>query len=180
MIQFDIQKRLVLCLITDIPEKLIMLNLNYKEDIAMTLARRSDNFLPSFFDRFLNSDLMDWNLTNFSSTNTTLPAVNVKETDDDYIIEVAAPGMKKKDFKVNFQNNVLTISSEKEEEKKEQEDNYTRREFCYQSFQRSFSVPGYDVDSEKIAASYADGILSVKLPKREEVKPKPAREIKIA
>ena len=146
----------------------------------MTLARRSDSFLPSLFDRFFNSDLMDWNLTNFSSTNTTLPAVNVKETQDDYILELAAPGMSKKDFKVNFQNNVLTVSSEKQEERDEKDDNYTRREFCYQSFQRSFTVPGHDVDSDKINASYADGILSVTLHKREEVKPKPAREIKIS
>jgi len=146
----------------------------------MTLARRNENFLPSFFDRFFNNDLMDWNLSNFSSTNTSLPAVNVKETDDDYILEVAAPGMSKKDFKINFQNNVLTISSEKEDKKEEKEDNYTRREFCYQSFQRSFTVPGYDVDSEKISASYNEGILNIKLPKREEVKPKPAREIKIS
>jgi HSP20 family protein len=145
----------------------------------MTLARRNENFLPSFFDRFFGNDLMDWNLSNFSSTNTSLPAVNVKETDDDYIIEVAAPGMSKKDFKVNMQNNVLTISSEKQEEKNEEEDNYTRREFCYRSFQRSFTVPGHQVDSDKIKASYNDGILSINLPKREEVKPKPAREIKI-
>lgn len=123
---------------------------------------------------------MDWNLTNFSGPNNTLPAVNVKETDDEYILEVAAPGMTKKDFKVNFQNNVLTISSEKQEEKKEDDDNYTRREFSYQSFQRSFTVPHNDVDSDKISANYADGILNVKLPKREEVKPKPAREIKIS
>ncbi|NLB25868.1 MAG: Hsp20/alpha crystallin family protein [Bacteroidales bacterium] len=143
----------------------------------MTLARKSDSFLPSLFDRFFNSGLMDWNLTNYS--NATLPAVNVKETEDEYILEVAAPGMSKKDFKVNFQKNVLIISSEKEEEKKEKEDNYTRREFCYQSFQRSFTVPASDVDSDKITACYDDGILSVKLPKREEIKPKPAREIKI-
>lgn len=143
----------------------------------MTLARKSDSFLPSLFDRFFNSGLMDWNLTNYS--NATLPAVNVKETEDEYILEVAAPGMSKKDFKVNFQKNVLTISSEKEEEKKEKEDNYTRREFCYQSFQRSFTVPASDVNSDKITACYDDGILSVKLPKREEIKPKPAREIKI-
>ncbi len=143
----------------------------------MTLVRKSDSFLPSLFDRFFNSGLMDWNLTNYS--NATLPAVNVKETEDEYILEVAAPGMSKKDFKVNFQKNVLTISSEKEEEKKEKEDNYTRREFCYQSFQRSFTVPASDVDSDKITACYDDGILSVKLPKREEIKPKPAREIKI-
>ncbi|MDD4107969.1 MAG: Hsp20/alpha crystallin family protein [Prolixibacteraceae bacterium] len=144
------------------------------------LARRSENYFPSLFDKLFNSDLMDWNLTNFSSTNTSLPAVNVKETKDDYIIEVAAPGMGKKDFKVNYQNNVLTISSEKEEERKEDDDNYTRREFCYQSFQRSFTVPGNNVDSDKINASYADGILTIQLPKREEIKPKPAREIKIS
>src|SRR6056297_37337 len=146
----------------------------------MTLARRNEGYFPSFIDRFLNNDLMDWNQTNFSSPNTSLPAVNVKETDDDYFIEVAAPGMSKKDFDVNFQNNVLTISSEKKDEKEEKEDTYTRREFCYQSLQRSFTVPGNDVDSEKISASYADGILKIKLPKREEVKPKPAREIKIS
>lgn len=146
----------------------------------MTLAKRSENFLPSFFDRFLNNDLMDWSQTNFSSPNTSLPAVNVKETDDDYIIELAAPGMSKNDFNVNFQNNVLTISSEKKDKREDKEDNYTRREFSYQSFQRSFTVPGNDVDSDKISANYADGILSIKLPKREEVKPKPAREIKIS
>ncbi len=145
----------------------------------MTLARRSESYLPSLFDRFFNSDLMDWNLTNFSGPNTTLPAVNVKETADDYILEVAAPGMSKKDFKVSFQNNVLTISSEKREEKRDEDDNYTRREFSYQSFQRSFTVPQHNVDGEKITANYADGILCVKLPKREEVKPKPAKEIKI-
>ena len=145
----------------------------------MTLVRRSESYLPSLFDRFFNSDLMDWNLTNFSGPNTTLPAVNVKETVDDYILEVAAPGMSKKDFKVSFQNNVLTISSEKREEKRDEDDNYTRREFSYQSFQRSFTVPQHNVDGEKITANYADGILCVKLPKREEVKPKPAKEIKI-
>ncbi len=146
----------------------------------MTLAKRTDSFLPTFFDRIFNNDLMDWNTTNFSSPNTSMPAVNVKETDDEYTIEVAAPGMNKKDFKINFQNNVLTISSETKDEKEEKEDNYTRREFCYQSFQRSFTVPATDVESDKISASYNDGILNVKLPKKEEVKPKPAREIKIS
>ena len=146
----------------------------------MTLARRTEGYVPSFIDRFFNNDLMDWGTSNFSSTSTSLPAVNVKETDDDYFIEVAAPGMTKKDFKINFQNNVLTISSEKQNENEESDDSYTRKEFSYQSFQRSFTVPGNDVDSDKISASYNDGILNIKLPKREEVKPKPAREIKIS
>lgn len=146
----------------------------------MTLARRTENYVPSFVDRFLNNDLMDWGMNNFSSTNTSLPAVNVKETDDDYVIEVAAPGMKKKDFKINYHNDVLTISSERKEENENEEDNYSRREFSYQSFQRSFTVPQQSVDGDKIEAGYNDGILSIKLPKREEVKPKPAKEIKIS
>ena len=144
------------------------------------LARRNENYLPSFFERFLNNDLSDWNLTNFSGTNTSLPAVNVKETNDEFVIELAAPGMEKKDFKINFKNNVITISSEKEEKKEEKKDNYTRREFSYQSFQRAFTVPENAILSDKIEATYNNGILEIKLPKREEVKPQPEREIKIS
>ena len=100
----------------------------------MKLAKRNEQYLPSFFDRFFNNELMDWDYSNFSSTNTSLPAVNVKETDDDFVIEVAAPGMDKNDFKVNFKNNVLTISSEKKNETEEKKESYTRREFSYQSY----------------------------------------------
>ena len=144
------------------------------------LAKRSENYFPSIFDRFFNNDLMDWNLSNFSSTNTSLPAVNVKENDNEFSIEVAAPGLTKKDFNIHFHNNVLTISSEKKNEKKEEKEKYSRREFSYQSFQRSFTVAENAVDSDKIAAKYADGILTITLPKREEVKPKPLKEIKIS
>lgn len=144
------------------------------------LAKRSENYFPSIFDRFFNNDLMDWNTSNFSSTNTSLPAVNVKETQDDFIIEVAAPGMTKKDFNISFHNNMLTISSEKKNQKEEKDENYTRREFAYQSFQRSFTVADNAVDSDKIGAKYEDGILRITLPKREEVKPKPLKEIKIS
>ncbi|HKI87990.1 MAG TPA: Hsp20/alpha crystallin family protein [Draconibacterium sp.] len=144
------------------------------------LAKRSENYFPSIFDRFFNNDLMDWNNSNFSNTNTSLPAVNVKESEDDFTIEVAAPGMTKKDFNIHFHNNVLTISSEKKNENEEKKENYTRREFSYQSFQRSFTVADNAVDSDKITAKYNDGILVIHLPKREEVKPKPLKEIKIA
>lgn len=144
------------------------------------LAKRNENYLPSFFDRFWNNELMDWGNSNFSSTNTSLPAVNVKETNDEFLIELAAPGMNKKDFKVNFKNNVITISSEKENNKEEKNGNYTRREFSYQSFQRSFTVPENAIMSDKIEAGYDSGILRVTLPKREEVKPQPEREIKIS
>ena len=150
----------------------------------MTLARLSDNVfpsVPSLFNRFFDGDLMDWSNTNFAGTNSTLPAVNVLDNDDEYRIEVAAPGMKKENFNINYENGRLTISSELKEEKKEgKKDNFTRREYLYQSFQRSFTVPEERVKSEKIQASYMDGILSITLPKRDEIKPKPAREIKIS
>ena len=144
------------------------------------LAKRNENYLPSFFDRFLNNELMDWGFSNFSSTNTSLPAVNVKETTDEFVIELAAPGMEKKDFKISFKNNVITISSEKEEKKEDKQENYTRREFSYQSFQRSFTIPDNAVQGDRIEASYKNGILQINLPKREEVKPQPEREIKIS
>lgn len=147
----------------------------------MTLARRTNMFLPSFWDNFLSKDLMDWGSSNFSTTDTTLPAVNVKESDESFEIEVAAPGMNKEDFKVNLENNVLSISSEKREERKDEEKGrYTRREFSYQSFQRSFTIPENLVEGDKIAAKYCDGVLCIHLPKKEELKPKPAREIQIS
>ncbi len=146
----------------------------------MTLLKRSNEYLPSFWDNFFSKDLMDWGSSNFSSTDTTLPAVNVRESDDAFEIEVAAPGMRKSDFKVNLENNLLTISSEKKEEKKEEDKGrFTRREFSYQSFHRSFSVPESVVDGEKISAKYCEGVLCITLPKKDEVKPKPAREISI-
>ena len=149
----------------------------------MTLMKRTQDWyptFPSFFDKFFEGNLMDWNNWNYSSTDTTLPAVNVKEDNDSYMIEVAAPGMTKEDFKVDYENGRLTISSERKNESKEKDGNYTRREFSYQSFQRSFTVPENIVNGEKIAATYKEGILHISLPKREEVKPKPARAIKIS
>ncbi len=146
----------------------------------MNMLKRSNLYLPSFWDNFFSKELGDWGSSNFSSTDTTLPAVNVKEDEETFLIEVAAPGMSKNDFKVDLENNMLTISSEKEAEKQEEEKGrYTRREFSYLSFRRSFTVPETLVDRDKITARYNEGILRVTLPKKEEVKPKPAREISI-
>ena len=122
---------------------------------------------------------MDWNNSNFSGKNSTLPAVNIKEDEANFQIEVAAPGLAKENFKVNLDRNLLTISSELKQEKEENEGKYSRREFSYQSFQRSFSLPEATVEGEKISAKYVDGILFVTLPKRNEIKPKPARDIEI-
>ena len=150
----------------------------------MKLARLSNNWtpsFPSFLDKFFEGDLVDWNTWNFAGSNQTLPAVNVSENDNEYTIEVAAPGLKKNDFKINYENGRLSISSENKAEMEDKKDGRMMRcEFSYQSFQRSFSVPENVVNAEKITAKYDDGILHVMLPKREEVKPKPAKEIKIS
>lgn len=149
----------------------------------MTIARLSDNLYPSFpslMNRFFEGDLMDWSNSNFAGTNSTLPAVNIMENSDEFLIDVAAPGMKKEQIKVDYENGRLTISSEMKEEKKEKsKGKYTRREFSYMSFQRSFSIPENLVDGDKIKATYNEGILHINLPKREEIRPKPARQIQI-
>jgi len=144
----------------------------------MSLVRFS-NHLPSMFDRFFEGDLFDWSNHNFSMTNTTLPSVNIKENTGEFKVEVAAPGFDKGDFKLELNHDVLTISSEKqiENEAKENE-HYSKREFSYQSFTRSFTLPD-SADSERIDASYDKGILHVSIPKREETKLKSSRMIEI-
>ena len=105
--------------------------------------------------------------------------VNIKETADAYFVEMAVPGLKKSDFHIDLDNQVLSISTETEEEKEQREENYTRREFGYSSFKRTFTLPE-TVDDGKIKAAYNQGILSIHLPKKEEAKQKPARSIKIS
>ncbi len=145
----------------------------------MTLIKRSNRLfpsVPSFFDDFIVKDVFDWsNAANGAS----VPSVNVKEDDDKYELEVAAPGLNKKDFKVELDKDVLTISAEIEKKSEETENNYTRREFGKYSFQRSFTLPEQKVNGDKILAKYTDGILHITLPKKEEAKPKPARLIEI-
>jgi HSP20 family protein len=138
--------------------------------------------IPSLFDDFFMRDWFDWSLGNWRLAGSTLPAVNIIETNDDFRIEVAAPGMKRDDFKVELDNNMLVISSERQEsaEEKDKAGNYTRREFSYQAFQRSFALPENMVDGDKISARYVDGILHITVPKREEAKLKPARQIAVA
>jgi HSP20 family protein len=126
-----------------------------------------------FFRTNFLSDLFD------SDNGFNVPAVNIAEGKEDYRIEVAAPGLEKNDFKINLDHNVLTISSEKEHNKEEKNDNYTRKEFSYSSFKRSFTLPE-SVEGEKISASHKNGVLFITIPKREEAKVKPAREIAIA
>ncbi len=144
----------------------------------MSLVKFS-NQMPSVFDRFFENDMFDWSNRNFSNTNTTLPAVNIKEDKDGFEVEMSAPGLDKKDFKIELNNSVLTISSEKEVENETKEgQQFTRKEFSYQSFSRSFTLPE-TAESEKIKAKYENGVLSVSIPKKEEAKPKPVKQIEI-
>ncbi len=140
-------------------------------------------FMPSvnsFFDDFATRDLMDLTDRSFSTIGSNLPSVNLKETDSKIEIELAAPGLKKEDFKVEVENNMISISSEKKEEKEEtrKKDDFYRKEFNYQSFRRTFSLPEY-ADENKINANYKDGILHVDIAKKEGAKKKIAKTIAI-
>ena len=148
---------------------------------GLTRTSNSATNLPtwsSLLDDFFNRDLTSVFSQNFN-TGITLPKVNIKETADAYFVEMAVPGLKKSDFQIDLENQLLSISTEVEEKSEEKEENYTRREFGYSSFKRSFTLPE-TVDEEKIKADYKEGILSIHLPKKEEAKQKPPRNIKIS
>jgi HSP20 family protein len=149
----------------------------------MSIIKRNNSFqgMNSIFDDLFNRDLVNWGLVNNSATNTTLPSVNIRETNDNFIVEMAAPGMTKDDFKIELDGNLLTISSEKEDRNEMRDgEKYTRQEFSYQSFQRSFQLPKDVVDSDKIQAKYENGVLNLVIPKKEHAKQKPPRMIEIA
>jgi len=143
--------------------------------MIMMPVRRTQNWLPDIFNDFFDNDLM-------VKTNATAPAINVIENENDYKIEVAAPGMTKEDFNVHVdEDNNLVISMEKKNENKEEkkEGRYLRREFSYTKFQQALILPD-DVDKEKISAEVNNGVLSVELPKlaKDTVKAKRTIEIK--
>jgi len=141
--------------------------------------RNSFSAIPALVDDFLGRELFNWDNSNFSSTQTTVPAVNIRETEDSFGVEVAAPGLEKKDFKIQLENNLLTISSQKEIREENQHEGYSRREFSYQSFQRSFVLPKDVVNDEGIVARYENGLLQLVIPKKEEAKQKAPRLIEI-
>ncbi len=125
-----------------------------------------------FFDDFFGKDVFDFNPNNFVKST---PSVNVKENDNEFTLEVAAPGLQKEDFNVSVDDNVLSISSEKKTETTEnnEQTKFTRKEFSYHSFKRSFTLDEESVDAENIVAKYENGILNVQIPKKiktEEVK----------
>jgi HSP20 family protein len=108
-----------------------------------------------------------------------VPSVNITENDKEFKIEMAAPGLNKEDFKVEVEDGVLHISSEKEAESKEEKKNYTRREYSYNSFSRSFTLPDNSLP-DKITAKYENGVLNITLPKKEVTVSKQVKEIKVS
>jgi len=138
---------------------------------------KSRSGMPSLIDDFFGRDLIGSFFND--QTGISMPAVNIVENADAFKIEVAAPGLEKNDFKIDLENNMLTISAEKEQNNEEKDFKYMRREFSYSSFKRSFSLP-LTVDGEKIEAMHKDGVLMITLPKREEARPKPAKQIAIS
>jgi HSP20 family protein len=107
-----------------------------------------------------------------------IPAVNITENKDDFQVSLAVPGMKKDDFKIDVDGTMLTISSEKEESKEEKDKKFTRKEYNYSSFSRSFTLPE-EINQEKIEASYEDGVLKILLPRKEEAKKFTAKKIAV-
>ena len=136
-----------------------------------TLVRYNPSLFNQMVAREFNRYFTPSTATN--KVNGFVPAVNVKEDETAYHIEVAAPGLKKEDFSLNLNNNHLTISAKQENNNEEKAENYTRKEFSYSTFERSFRLPK-NVNSEQIAAAYTDGILKIDLPKVEKpvVEPK--------
>ncbi len=133
--------------------------------------------MDDFFDN--RAWVRDMLPSSFWNGKTAEPALNIKETDDNFEIELAAPGFAKKDFEITIEDNYLNISAEKSRSEEEKEDNYTRREFSYNSFERSLQLPE-SVIQEEIKASYKDGILSFNLAKKEEAKKIPPKKVEIS
>ena len=137
-----------------------------------TISRPLGLLRPRIFDEFM----MPWNeLTGdgdlFPEWRTTMPAVNISEDENSYLLSLAAPGMKKDDFRIDLEGDTVTIHAEKEREKEDGSRRFTRREYEYRSFSRSFTLPD-GVDREKIDARYENGVLMLTLTKKEEAKKK--------
>ena len=137
----------------------------------MNLLKRQNSDLNSLFDELIFN--RDWNIQKLS-----LPAVNIIEVGDHFDIQLATPGMKKSDFQIEVEEGVLLISSDTDIQSNETENRFTRKEFGYHSFKRSFNIPD-TINVDRISATYKEGILTVSLPKKEEALPQPKKLVSI-
>lgn len=160
-------------------QKLIKTNI-----MGLLTTSRTGSVLPSLVNNFFDDDLLlrpslfDFYRDFPEMQLSTLPAVNIEEGEKDFRFELAAPGLDKKDFKIEVDNNYLVVSSEKKESKEQQNENYRIKEFSFRNFRRSFALPDNSIP-EKISAQYENGILKLAIPKREVTVKKPAKEIKV-
>lgn len=138
-----------------------------KDAPARSLFPSTVDMFNEFFNDFNGSDFRKWNA----------PAVNISENDKEYKLQLAVPGMKKEDFKIAIEENMLVVSAENKKENEEKTERYTRKEFSFSSFTRRFNLPD-NVDDTQISANYENGIMHLNLPKKAEAKPA-AREISI-
>lgn len=144
---------------------------------TQSLARLSER-MPSVFDNFFKPWNEWYDSDGFFNRTIKVPAVNITEEKEGFMVSLAVPGMKKSDFKIDVDGNMLTISSEKEETKEEKGKKFNRKEYNFSSFSRSFSLPD-EVNKEKIDARYEDGILKISLPRNESVKKTTAKQITV-
>lgn len=150
----------------------------------MTTISKKESLLPTWTDelfdsgKLFNSKFFDDALPLWNKAGR-IPSVNIAESDAEYSVELAAPGLNKSDFKVEVKNGAVVISSEKKEEKKEEKKNYTRREYSYSSFSRSFALPE-NCKEDKIEAKYENGVLHVSIPKNEKSAQQISKEIKVS
>ena len=142
---------------------------NLKPNIMNLIKRQNPLFTSLIDDLLLNQD---WN------QNSNIPAANIIEADDHFDIQLAVPGKKKNDFKIELEEGILTISSKIERNSTEEDNSFTRKEFGYSSFKRLFNIPE-TVSTDRISANYKEGILTVSLPKKEEALPQPKKLISI-
>ena len=147
--------------------------------MSLIKTKKNGDLFPSLLSDFFDTDRFfspRWLEREFENT---IPSVNIRENGKEFSIELAAPGFNKDQFHVNVEDTVLTISAERKEEKKDEGERFTRKEFSYNSFSRSFTLP-QSVNAEKVDAKYADGVLKLCIPKKEEAKALPKKEIKVA
>ena len=153
---------------------------NYKQKTIgglKMLARINRGYVPAYWDDFFNDTFFNnYKTANYKGTS---PAVNVVEEEREFRIDFAVPGLSKEDFRIDLEKDVLTVSSENKEKRDDKGQNYMRREFSYSTFKRSFQLPE-SVDIDNIKASHDAGILSIQLPKKEEMVEKAPKQIEIS
>lgn len=148
----------------------------------MKLIKREDMNprMNPLFGSFLSDEFFNWPTNGYEKNRGYSPAVNISENENGFTLDVAAPGLQKEDFTIKIEDDLLTISAEVKTESEDKTPNYTRKEFGFKSFKRSFRITEEQINQDEIKASYENGVLSIQLPKKEEAKPLPARSISIS